>query len=230
MLGQGRPWGWLWPVCCGNKRLRTPEQQKGSVLVEGERRGDGRRVCPGFAAEPCPGQGAYRDPWSGGQGGPGGLRGREYAGDPGSIPGLGTGPGEGYGSPLQCSHLRNPKHSGTWWATVHGAAKSPSRLSDWMTAKKGCGRPGLSPWASRRASPHLLRAGSFPGANQDWLERNKPWSNFSNSRAKVKWAFVFRKQVYLLPIPMFSTTPWLPHSVILESPLSTHPHPRCLSS
>ena len=49
--------------------------------------------------------------------------------------------------------------------------------------------------------------------------------NFSNSRAKVKWAFVFRKQVYLLPIPMFSTPPWLPHSVILESPLSTQPLP-----
>ena len=44
--------------------------------------------------------------------------------DMGSIPGLGRLPGEGNGSPLQSSCLENPMNRGTWWATVHGVAKS----------------------------------------------------------------------------------------------------------
>ncbi len=52
------------------------------------------------------------------------------AGDPGSIPGLGRSPGEGNGNPLQYSCLENPMDGGAWWATVHGVAKSRTRLSD----------------------------------------------------------------------------------------------------
>ena len=52
------------------------------------------------------------------------------AGDPGSIPGLGRSPGEGNGNPLQYSCLENPMERGAWWATVHGVAKSWTRLSD----------------------------------------------------------------------------------------------------
>ena len=52
------------------------------------------------------------------------------AGDPGSIPGLGRSPGEGNGNPLQYSCLKNPMEGGAWWATVHGVAKSRTRLSD----------------------------------------------------------------------------------------------------
>ena len=44
--------------------------------------------------------------------------------DPGSIPGSGRSPGEGNANPLQCSCLENPMDGGTWWATVHGVAKS----------------------------------------------------------------------------------------------------------
>ena len=36
------------------------------------------------------------------------------AGDPGSIPGLGRSPGEGNGSPLQCSCLENPMDRRAW--------------------------------------------------------------------------------------------------------------------
>ena len=46
------------------------------------------------------------------------------AGDPGSIPGLGRSPGEGYGNPVQYSYLENSMDGGAWWATVHGVAKS----------------------------------------------------------------------------------------------------------
>ena len=52
------------------------------------------------------------------------------AGDPGSIPGSGRSPGDGNGNPLQYSCLENPVDEGAWWATVHGVAKSRTRLSD----------------------------------------------------------------------------------------------------
>ena len=52
------------------------------------------------------------------------------AGDPGLIPGSGRSPGEGNGNPLQYSCLENPMDGGAWWATVHGVAKSQTRLSD----------------------------------------------------------------------------------------------------
>ena len=47
------------------------------------------------------------------------------AGDQGSIPGLGRSPGEGKGYPLQYSGLENSVD-----CTVHGVAKSCTRLSD----------------------------------------------------------------------------------------------------
>ena len=52
------------------------------------------------------------------------------AGDLGSIPGLGRPPGEGNGNPLQYSCLENPMDGGAWGATVHGVAKSRTRLSN----------------------------------------------------------------------------------------------------
>ena len=52
------------------------------------------------------------------------------AGDMGSVPGSGRSPGEGNGNPLQYSCLENPIDRGPWWATVHGVAKSQTRLSD----------------------------------------------------------------------------------------------------
>ena len=51
-------------------------------------------------------------------------------GDLGSIPGSVRSPGEENGNPLQYSCLENPMDGGAWWATVHGVAKSWTRLSD----------------------------------------------------------------------------------------------------
>ena len=45
------------------------------------------------------------------------------------IPRLGSSPGEGNGNPLQGSCLGNCINGGVWWATVHGIAKSQTRLS-----------------------------------------------------------------------------------------------------
>ena len=47
--------------------------------------------------------------------------------DTGSILGLGWSPGGGHGNPLQYSCLER----GTWWATVHGVAKSWTQMK-WL--------------------------------------------------------------------------------------------------
>ena len=46
----------------------------------------------------------------------------------GSIPEPGRSSGGGYGKPLQYSCLENPMDRGAQWATVHGIAKSQTRL------------------------------------------------------------------------------------------------------
>ena len=68
------------------------------------------------------------------QGLPRWLSGKEStrnAGDWGLIPRCGRSPGEGNGNPLQYSCLGNSTDRGAWRATVHGVAKSRTRLSDW---------------------------------------------------------------------------------------------------
>ena len=52
------------------------------------------------------------------------------AGDPGSVPESGKSSGAGTGYPLQYSCLENFMDREAWWATVHGVAKSRTRLSD----------------------------------------------------------------------------------------------------
>ena len=65
---------------------------------------------------------------------PGGDSGKEptsNAGDlrdVGSIPGLERALGEENGIPLQYFCRENPTDRGAWWATVHGVAKSRTRL------------------------------------------------------------------------------------------------------
>ena len=62
-----------------------------------------------------------------GKGFPGGSASKESAcneKDLGSIPGLGSSPGEGNGNPLQFSCLENPMNRGSWWATVRGSQRS----------------------------------------------------------------------------------------------------------
>ena len=49
--------------------------------------------------------------------------------DEGSMPGLGRPPGGGQGNPLQYSCLENLMDRGAWWAVVHRAAQSRTRLN-----------------------------------------------------------------------------------------------------
>ena len=48
--------------------------------------------------------------------------------DPASIPGSGRSPGGAHGNSLQNPCLENPMDRGSWWATVHGVAKSQTQL------------------------------------------------------------------------------------------------------
>ena len=54
------------------------------------------------------------------------------------IPGSGRSPGGGHGNPLQYSCLENPMDRGAWQATVHGVAKSQTRLK-WLCTHVGWG-------------------------------------------------------------------------------------------
>ena len=60
-------------------------------------------------------------------------------GDLGFIPGSGRSPGVGNGNPFQYVSLENSMDREAWWATVHGAAKSRTRLSEHIiTLKSVC--------------------------------------------------------------------------------------------
>ena len=64
---------------------------------------------------------------------PGGSAGKESAfsaGDPGSIPGLGSSPGEGNGNLFQYSCLQNAMDGEAWQATIYGVEKSQLQLSN----------------------------------------------------------------------------------------------------
>ena len=54
----------------------------------------------------------------------------------GSIPGSGGSPGAGHDNPHQYSCLENPRDRGAWQATVHGDAKSQTRLSNFTLTFK----------------------------------------------------------------------------------------------
>ena len=54
-------------------------------------------------------------------------------GDPDSVPGLRRSPGEGNGNLLQYSCLKNSVDGVAWKATVHGIAKSRTRLSNFTS-------------------------------------------------------------------------------------------------
>ena len=47
---------------------------------------------------------------------------------------MGRSPGGGHSNPLQYTCLENPMDRGAWWAIVHGAANSRTRLKQLSTA------------------------------------------------------------------------------------------------
>ena len=64
---------------------------------------------------------------------PGGIAEKKLpanTGDADSVPGSGGSPRGGNENPLQYSCLKNSVDRGTWWAVVHGVAKSGTQLSN----------------------------------------------------------------------------------------------------
>ena len=55
------------------------------------------------------------------------------AGDPGSVPGSGRSCGEGMATHSSTLAWKIPWTEDPWWATVHGIAKSQTRLSDFTS-------------------------------------------------------------------------------------------------
>ena len=106
----------------------------------------------------------------------GGSDGKESswnAGDPGSVPGSGRSPGEGNGNLLWNSCLENPMDRGAWWATVHGVAKSQTRLSLRLYSRKTGWKNAVGVKCQSTASF------SFPPLNgvnpfRHWMLKNKP--------------------------------------------------------
>ena len=89
------------------------------------------------------------------------------AGDAGLIPGSGRSLGGGHGNPFQYSCLENPMDGGAWWVTVHGVAKSWTRLSKhsrtWWIDIHGanwglCPRPERQEENGLQAAPPSWRA------------------------------------------------------------------------
>ena len=64
------------------------------------------------------------------------------------------GTGEGNGTPLQYSCLESPMDGGAWWAAVHGAAKSRTRLNDFT----------FMHWRRKWQPTPVF----FPGESQGW--------------------------------------------------------------
>ena len=83
--------------------------------------------------------------------------------DMGLIPGSGRPPGGGHGNPFQYSCLENPMHRGAWWATVHGVAKSQTRLK-WLCTHVGWGEELGGSLAQGMPNSVLKRSWGLPGS------------------------------------------------------------------
>ena len=94
---------------------------------------------------------------------PGGSDGKESAhvvGDLGLIPGLGRSPEEGMATHSSILAWRIPMDKGAWCATVHGVAKSQTRLSD-STHRLHKSFPGSS--AGKESACNAGDPGLIPG-------------------------------------------------------------------
>ena len=126
------------------------------------------------------------------------------AGDLDSILGLGRSPGEGHGNPLQFSCLENPMDTGDWRATVHGVAKSQTRLK-------------LSLWREWLPTPVFLPGESH---GQRRLAGYSQWGckkadtteqlTLSTSTGKPSIAFSFQDPILLCTLRQITLRSWHP--------------------
>ena len=123
----------------------------------------------------------------------GGWDGKESdcnAGDPGSIPGLGIFPGGGNGNPLQYTCLENPMDGGAWQSTIHGVAKSQTRLHYYTTwDPMDCSTPGfpVHHHLPELAQTHFHWVGDAIQPSYSLLSPSRPAFNLSQHQAVFQW-------------------------------------------
>ena len=74
--------------------------------------------------------------------------------------------GEGDGNPLQYSCLENPMERGAWQATVHGVAKSRTRLSNFTSLQQCLNLFACWPASNTPYNPHL----EFASLDHAWYK------------------------------------------------------------
>ena len=134
--------------------------------------------------------------------------------DVGWIPGLVRSPGGRHGNPLQCSCLENPMDRGSWWATVHGVAKSRIGLSMHMILQSNqlrahmlCTRPRAAAAKHQRLGAENTKLTLSQSGGQK--SEVKVWAGLTPSEAS-------RKTVPTLPQPLGSADDFSdphPHSL-----------------
>ena len=127
-----------------------------------------------------------------------------------SVSGLGRAPGEGNGNPLQYSCLENPRDRGTWWATVHGVAKSRTRLSDLTLNFSACLFSWFwlftTPWTTARQAPLSMEC-----SRQEYRS-GMPFlspGDLSDPRINPSLLCLLNRQAYPLPMCHLGSTPSL---------------------
>ena len=92
--------------------------------------------------------------------------------------------GEGNGTPLQYSCLKNPMDGGAWWAAVHGVAKSQTRLCDFhfslLCTGEGNGNPFQCSCPEKPRDGGAWRAAVY-GVAQSWIRLKWLSSSSSNT-------------------------------------------------
>ena len=94
--------------------------------------------------------------------------------------------GEGNGTPLHYSCLDNPIDGGAWWATVHGVAKSQTRLSDFTFTFH------FHALEKEMATHSSVLASRIPGTGEPGgllsMELHRVGHNWSDLAAVAAWA------------------------------------------
>ena len=94
---------------------------------------------------------------------------------------------EGNGTPLQYSCLKNPMDRGSWWAAVHGVAKSWTRLSDFTFTfhfhaleKEMATHSSVLPWRI----PGMAEPGGLPSMGSHRVGHD--WSDLAAAAAAAE--------------------------------------------
>ena len=107
--------------------------------------------------------------------------------------------GEGYGNPLQCSCLENPRDRRAWWTAIYAVAQSwtrPKRLSSSSSSShqsSSTGKTEVSPLGSP-----LGKAGLLDACANTFLPIDEARSNINTQWNTIQPFFFFKKKKEIL--------------------------------